>query len=362
MHTLNQHPDGDYDIDTAVIFDEMSLPASALEARKRVAEAVLLAGVAFSRDPEARTNAVTVWYAEGHHVDLAIYRRKQDGSLEHAGPSWTKRDPQEVTDWFKRAVDQKSPSWFPEVEPKQLRRIVRFVKRFCSSRRSWRLPGGMITTTLVVESYQNDRCRDDVALRNTLRVLRNRLAASERVFSPIDPGSELTARPQCAGQVRRLKKRLDEALLRLDVLDTSTCDEASAVEAWNFVFRHPFFAAEEAVDADVTSPLNVTIHVAKSEGGTLREKPYRSSEPPLPKEMWLRFELAHQMKPGDVIRWTVKNVGDEAEESGDLGHTHDTTNLVTWRSTRYHGDHKMRCEVVRNDRVIGTATRTVRVD
>jgi cyclic GMP-AMP synthase DncV-like protein len=74
MHTLNRHPDNEYDIDTAVIFAEESLPADPLAARKRVAEALNLSGAPFSRDPEARTNAVTVWYAAGHHVDLAVYR------------------------------------------------------------------------------------------------------------------------------------------------------------------------------------------------------------------------------------------------------------------------------------------------
>lgn len=93
MHTLNKHPDNEYDIDTAVIFPEESLPADPLAARKRVAEALNLSGAPFSRDPEARTNAVTVWYAAGHHVDLAVYREVVNGSqswLEHAGATWTK--------------------------------------------------------------------------------------------------------------------------------------------------------------------------------------------------------------------------------------------------------------------------------
>jgi len=183
MHTLNQHPAGDYDIDTGVVFDAAALPASALDARKRVAEALRLSGVSFAKEPEARTNAVTVWYVEGHHVDLAVYRRTPAGSLEHAGPNWTERDAEQMTDWFIRQVDVLSPSLLPDVEPKQLRRIVRFVKRFCASRRSWSLPGGMITTALVVEIYVSDRARDDQALRSTLRALRDRIATNQRVLT-----------------------------------------------------------------------------------------------------------------------------------------------------------------------------------
>jgi hypothetical protein len=88
MDTMNQHPDKDYDIDTGVIVDAGALPVSALESRKRVAEALQQAAGTFATEPEARTNAVTVWYAEGHHVDVAVYRRTDSGALEHAGADW----------------------------------------------------------------------------------------------------------------------------------------------------------------------------------------------------------------------------------------------------------------------------------
>jgi hypothetical protein len=360
MHTLNQHPDGDYDIDTAVIFDEAALPASALEARERVAEALLQSGVSFLRDPEARTNAVTVWYAEGHHVDLAVYRRTARGRLEHAGPDWTARSPAEMTEWFDSRVTWQSPVWPIRVEPKQLRRIVRFVKRLCASRRSWSLPGGMITTTLVAEVYASDWARDDRSLRNTLIALRGRLAANERVFNPVDSSQELTGRPKCAGQVRRLKKRLDEILPKLDVLDARRCDEATARAAWNAVFRHDFFEPEK-MTKEAASSVAVTIHLAQREDGPLRETAYRASEPPLPKGLHLRFEVAHELKPGDIVRWIVKNEGDEAEAADDMTHTKEGRDLVTWRETRYRGDQTMRCEIERDGRIVAAGNRTVRI-
>lgn len=360
MHTLNQHPDGDYDIDTGVIFDEGALPASALDARKRVADALLQAGVTFARDPEARTNAVTVWYAEGHHVDLAVYRRTARGRLEHAGPEWTERDPAEMTEWFTERVRTLSPFWMIEVETKQLRRIVRFAKRFCASRRSWSLPGGLITTALVTEVYVPDRFRDDRALRNTLTGLRDRIAGNERVFNPVDSSQELTGKPKAVGQVRRLRKRLDEILPKLDVLDDTKCDEAAARAAWNAVFRHDFFEPEQT-PKQTASSIPVTIRVAQREDGPLREKPYRASEAPLPKGLHLRFEIAHELKRGDVVRWIVQNEGDDAEAADDMGHTVEGRDLVTWRTTAYRGDHTMRCEIVRGGRVIATANRTVRV-
>lgn len=360
MHTLNRHPDGDYDIDTAVIFDEANLPASPLDARKRVAEALLQSGVNFLRNPETRTNAVTVWYAEGHHVDLAVYRRTTSGRLEHAGPTWTARNPAEVTEWFAGRVETLSPFWMIDVETKQLRRVVRFVKRFCTSRRSWSLPGGMIATTLVAEMYVADRSRDDRSLRNTLIAVRDRIGRNERVYSPVDSSVELTARPKCAAQVRRLKKRLDEVLPKLDVLDDPKCDEATAHTAWNAVFRHDFFEAEPK-PKEIASAVPVTIRVAQHEEGPFREKAYWASEPPLPKGLHLRFEVAHELKSGDTVRWIVKNDGDEAEAADQMGHTSEGRELVTWRTTAYRGDHTMRCEIERGGRVVATANRTVRI-
>jgi hypothetical protein len=98
MKTANQHPDNDYDIDVALIFEKDNLPASPLDARKQVCSALIEGGGNFKKQPEPRTNAVTAWYQAGHHVDLAVHRRYFDEweneVIEHAGANWTERDPE----------------------------------------------------------------------------------------------------------------------------------------------------------------------------------------------------------------------------------------------------------------------------
>ena len=78
MNTLTQrpenNPDIDHDIDVATIFRRGDLPEDPLDARKRVLAGVREGGGNFKKEPEARTNAVTVWYQEGYHVDLAVHR------------------------------------------------------------------------------------------------------------------------------------------------------------------------------------------------------------------------------------------------------------------------------------------------
>lgn len=160
MRTLNQDPadESDYDIDVAVIFKKDDIPSDPLEARKRVCEALKKSGAKFSKDPEPRTNAVTIWYAEGYHIDFAVFRTyEKDGitRVEHASTQWKNRDPDEVTTWFDKQVNDLSPKptggiLSGTVEAGQLRRMVRFVKWFCKSRSSWCLPGGMIVSQRVV--------------------------------------------------------------------------------------------------------------------------------------------------------------------------------------------------------------------
>jgi len=198
MATLNQHPRGESDIDVAVIFRKEDLPTTALAARRRVADALVFAGGNFVRAPEARTNAVTVWYADGSHVDFAVYREDK-GRLEHAGPDWRRLDPTIVTDWFMAKVVALSPQYFnPTVREHQFRRVVQWIKMFARSRRRWNLPGGMILSALLAETYRKDRRRDDVALYETLEATVQRLEHSLVVVDPVDSSYELTSKPSRA--------------------------------------------------------------------------------------------------------------------------------------------------------------------
>lgn len=56
------------------------MPANATDGRTRVCDALQekLKGTNFSKEPEARKNAVTVWYSDSYHIDFAVYRRSTD--------------------------------------------------------------------------------------------------------------------------------------------------------------------------------------------------------------------------------------------------------------------------------------------
>lgn len=369
MDTIILQPNDDYDLDIAVIFDADQIPESALDARKRVHEALMLDAANFSKEPEVRNNAVTVWYAAGHHVDLAVYRRRKDWwdgeVIEHASTDWKPRVPGAVQEWFSKALSAKEPGGLFEplkVEPKQLRRVVRFVKAFARSRPSWSLPGGMILTTLVVEVFDGDASRDDVALYKTLRALHQRLQSNVEVTSPIDSSAKLTAKPKFQTQVERLRDRLAEVLPALEVLNSAKCTRGEALRAWGKIFWHPTWTSEAKEEAEDVRTLDVEISVARKQGGRTFRR-YIWTGPVLQKDLWLRFRLSDPGKySGCRVRWTVKNSGDESDAEKDYGHEAWTApDEPRWEWCAYKGTHSMTCEVLQDGKVIATAVRKIRI-
>ena len=289
MGSLNQRPENnpelDYDIDVATIFRREDLPESPLDARQRVLEGILEGGGNFRRTPKARTNAVTVWYQEGYHVDLAVYRIHTDSfgfeTIEHAGVGWVSRNPVQITDWFSATNSRLSPTsdLGATVAPGQLCRVVRLLKYFSRSRASWNLPGGFIITALVAMRYSADYYRDDVALYKTMESIRNYLCYTSEVLNPVEPLQSLTYKDEYRNQVRRLKDKLDEALDWLSPLFGSQCDSTEAAKTWNKIFHHSYWVSlaeqEEAKargQALRQAGLSSSLYVTQS-GQVLTQKP-----------------------------------------------------------------------------------------
>ncbi len=336
MHTLNQCVHTDYDIDVAVIFEKDDLPANAPDARMRVRDALQekMKGTNFSKDPDARKNAVTVWYSDGYHIDFAVYRRRTDifGNtvIEHAGgDEWTERDPTRYTTWFTNQVESKSPPTAfqallgtPVTVPKgQLRRIVRFVKAFARSRSAWALPGGIIITTLVCEVYKQNATRDDIALVDTLNALLARLKSSVQVENPVQPGTYFTSSDRRQREVHRLRDELEAKLPSLGVLHQTDCTRKQALQAWDDIFWHNFWSdakKETARSALGLTGLAIECWLAKTANGPVY-KLHKSDSSALPKNIHLRFTaVADGVLPPYDVRWAVRNEGHEAKEDGSL--------------------------------------------
>lgn len=370
MHTLNQHPNGEFDIDVAVIFKKEDLPKSPLRARQRVAAAMRASGVRFATMPLARLNAVTVWYSDHHHVDLAVYRESTSfwgkPVLEHASSEWTVRDPVEVTRWFKKEDKRLSPKLDDGaiVEPGQFRRVVRLIKMFTRSRLYWDLPGGLIISTLVAEVYEPAPERDDVALYNTLVRLQKRLRGSYDVKSPVD-ASSLTRRDKNERQVRDLLARLDDILPRLAILFDPLCMEPRALRAWWFVFRHDYWLkrARTAELASLNQSQNLRIQVGVGDSSSGPFTLYHPSHGPIPKGAHVRFALRKRLgvESPFTCHWKVQNRGSEAQAARDLAHDAVGPEPFFLQEAKYTGRHTVSFELIKDGRVVARGARNLSV-
>ena len=150
--TVVQNENCDYDIDVAVVFNKSNLDGlGARVTRNMVADALKRKTKQFNADPEIKTSCVRIKYAEGYHIDFAVYRRYYDVTsncwiYEHAGSDWTKRELNGLMEWF--TAQNKSSNG-------NLRKIVRLSKMFCKSRDSWKnMPSGLLQTVLCDEKLK----------------------------------------------------------------------------------------------------------------------------------------------------------------------------------------------------------------
>lgn len=250
-----QFPEAEYDIDDGLVLwrhelvDEDGKELSAEEVRKRVCAA--LQDDRFAKQPEVHHNCVRVFYSESdeerHHVDFAIYRRffvGEEKVRELAGSDgWTRSDPTQVNRWINSLVEkrnQQNDGWGT-----QFRRLVQLLKRFCRSRRNWDLPNGMKLTMLVAECQPAFRDRIDVAFRELLQKLKDRLFWNKVIQNLAHPDKPALTRSPTDQNVIDLEARVGDALDQLSDLvrsDANTPD--STRSAWDWIFKSDGFFAE----------------------------------------------------------------------------------------------------------------------
>lgn len=252
MSTIIQHPDNDYDIDIGIIFKKDDLKGiqdgdrTALDTRKMVCEA--MQDGKFKKQPKVLKNCVRVYYLEGHHVDMAIYRKYTNDSgveiQELASSDWEESNPEAITKWFNQAVIDKSPD---ENNGKQLRRIVRLLKKWARSRSSWDMPSGLILSILSEECYVPVINRDDQSFYKTIKAMKSRLYINKSVKNPIN-NNEITSSDKHKNKVKNLYDKLDEMFdnskgVNLSELEYSQ-DKKKALFIWKRFFNDDFFESQ----------------------------------------------------------------------------------------------------------------------
>lgn len=280
MKTMVQDSENDYDIDDGVYFEADDLygskggELSPLQVRQMVCDALDVSNQ-FKTPPEVLKNCVRVFYSEGHHIDVPAYKavNVEDAwtgtpqtHYELASSSWKRSDPREVTNWFTATNKELSPD-SPANNGGQFRRIVRLLKKFSKSRPSWKssTASGFMLTKLAQESFYAYLGRDDIALRQTMEHIRQRLAFNEVVEHPVLQGETLTN--DVDGRPGFFRDKLKENLKHLDILDDSECSFEQAMKAWDKVFNTTWFSDqpdEGSGNSNTPKPPNKAV---KKQGG-----------------------------------------------------------------------------------------------
>ncbi|MEK4513956.1 cyclic GMP-AMP synthase DncV-like nucleotidyltransferase [Paenibacillus sp. FSL H8-0122] len=381
MSTVVQNENNDYDIDVAIVFD--NLPDGTTAAKNMIVNALKKKCSQFNVEPEAKTNCVRIVYAENYHIDFAIYRRvvDEDGNYkyEHCGSEWRQRDPRAITKWF---LDQNKEKEY------KLREIVRLMKMFSKSRSAWvNMPGGLIQSVIADEKFQLYE-RADERFYHTMTEIRDRLANHKEVFNPTDPENSLKLVSGDSVKMENLYNRLKDKLGKLDILFDSDCTYNQAVEAWEGFFNHSYWTdlkqeeraqmaksysqlsesqiyydyreTEEYIDTmfPVNRKYEVTLDSKVKKGdsvvGWLNEMK-RQHKPLLPGHT-LHFEAKTSVPAPYQVYWKVKNRGSVAlEEDCIRGEIVRTNKLIHIEPTSFRGDHYVECYIIKSGECVAKA-------
>ena len=376
MSTVVQNEDDNYDIDIAIVFDKSELGNKGAQAtRNMVANALKRKTKQFNTEPEVKTSCVRVNYADGYHVDFAIYRREYDKwndswIYEHAGADWTERELNGLSKWFKT---QNSNS------DRKLRKIVRLSKMFCKSRKSWKnTPSGLLQTVLCEEKLEDSYERIDELFYYTMKAIVERLEINTCVTAPVDNGRDLTPRKSDIQRMTNWKNRLKSKLEDLEILFKDNCTKDDAIQAWYGFFNHDYWSEQSTKIAEYELKTVLRPICSFSDTEEYIEELYPVSllysckvlcivsgngwRPKLLTEFlsvlqhWLphNFEIRCTMDYTDCpqpykIFWKVKNVGPEAERRNQIRGQIVEKGKTIVEHSNFYGNHYIECYIIKNN-------------
>lgn len=260
MRTMIVDPSGDYDIDDGVYFRKQDLVGpnggdkTSLAAREMVCNA--LQDKRFTVPPEVLKNCVRVYYNEGYHIDVPVYRHvviedaltgEDKDHYELASSVWKKSDALAVTAWFQDFNKNNCVNASKDGDKGQFVEVVRLLKAFARSRDSWKgkISNGFVLSKLVADHWIEMTGRDDKALRGVAKAIRDTLFWYQAVKHPVLDENIIE---HGNAKAKFLYKKLHEKLKYLDVLDNSECDHATAMSAWDKFFATDWFSGQPDPD------------------------------------------------------------------------------------------------------------------
>ncbi len=344
---------GEFDIDLGIYFqwsekpDEIDLSPKHLKTlvQKSLQDyANEVDDASVESTPKERCNRIH--YKDGFHIDTPVYHLDADRdvrSLATQSDEWESSDPKKLYVWFRENL--------AEEEDTQIQRIIRYLKMYFALHMNEGGPSSILLTVLTVDAYknlsENEKETDDSALRHVAESIADRLGENSKVPNPVDSSEDLNrldedAEDTVTNKLWELVDLADRALVSNSRFET--------VAIWVEAFQHFFPSAIE----DSNDPANKSIvpvafvpvvDIVAISRTNSNVPSYRGVDRigPIPKDCNLTFTLrnASELPPGAQVHWMVRNEGDEAEFTNDLGHPAGVGNVGKEEHSAYRGTHFM---------------------
>lgn len=330
--------DGDHDPETLKEFVRDSLVSYAADNPDEV--------VAVAR---SKPRCERIRFNGDFHIDVPGYHLEpdHDGRSLTTSDGWEDSDPKAIYVWFRDAFD--------DIERAKVRRQIRYLKAWAALKfRDPRdRPSSILLTVLIAEAARDTGtlAADDEALRTMIEHIVDRLKSDWEVPNPVDPDEDL---------VRLSSEQMSEfteALSSLLDVANRACNsetEFGAADIWQEAFEHlfPMPELEESLTemakwlpARSVMP-EVRVTAVPRNNPQAHNFSGMNEIGPIPRDCDVYFEVvnAGQLPANCSITWMVRNEGDEAENTNDLGHFAGIGIRAEERSA-YRGIHYMDCVI-----------------
>lgn len=360
----------DYDVDVGIYFEwgrSSTLTLTATELRDELQQSVL----DFSTNDEhvrkvedpAKDRCSRVYYEKLLHIDVPGYHYCTDTGetyLATLSGAWEASDPEKMVDWFRARLDGD--------ERAQARRVVRYLKAWAAlqfERDRDAQPSSLMLTVLAADVFadvmQGVNVGDDEAVRVVVEEVFARLSASPVVENPVESDQDRNLNRLGESEFVRFLDAVERLRdIARDATETENEPDAAAIWTEAFDYLLPLPDVTGMAEADmaggsmvlVTAP-TVRVAVSTEKGGAPRQVFANGQVDLAYKGEWLRFSVTnrHLLPMGADVRWVVRNVGQDAYEENDLGHSAIDNGTFHDEHAVYHGRHFMDCEVRINGRM-----------
>lgn len=310
-----------------------------------------------------KTRCSRIRFEGSFHIDVPGYHldsERDSRMLATQDDEWEDSDPKALYVWFKDQFDDQRRA--------KVRRQIRYLKIWAGLKFSDGdgKPSSTLLTVLAAEAAEelsdDNFSSDDDALLALLENIANRLENDSTVPNPAIDGYENLASRLSEDEFEEFRQKLTG--FRDIASSALACDNVvSAADKWSEAFDHFFPMPDEedlekAVKEAATLPVRLIIPEvsvrAVARANQNRQWQGTNCIGPISRDCDIYFTVTNpEIIPDDaVVEWTVRNEGDEAEYTNDLGHKAGR-GLTAKEHSAYKGIHYMDCVVRQHGMVVG---------